>query len=254
MLPLAEAVRRLHDGTLPARSVVLTFDDGTADFCHTVWPLLRRYGFPSTVYATSYYGEKRHPMFSLMCSYLLWKGRHQVIDAEPQLGVMQAADLSSAAKRAIVERSIMVHADREGFNADEKNRQAGRLAEILGIDYEEMLRRRILQLMTPDEVRQVAAEGADVQLHTHRHRAPRNRDLFEQEIVENRLRLEPLTRRPTEHFCYPSNVHHREFLLWLTEQRIDHGDYVHSRARDARCLQAPFAARRRHVGAGTHRI
>ena len=220
VLPLGEAVRRLHCGTLPPRSAVLTFDDGTADFYHTVWPLLKRYGFPSTVYATSYYGEKRHPIFALMCSYLLWKGRHRVLSPEPELGVIQATNLSSAAQRAEVERSIGDCAAREGLDADEKNRRAGRLAELLGIDYDELLRLRVLQLMTSDEIRRVAAEGADVQLHTHRHRAPRDRDLFDQEIVENRRRLEPLTRRPAEHFCYPSNVHHAEFLLWLTEQRV----------------------------------
>ena len=220
VLPLGEAVRRLQAETLPSRAVVLTFDDGSADFSETVWPLLKQYGYPATVYATTYYSEKRRPIFPLMCAYVLWKGRRKVVDAVPELGVTEAVDPSNAGQREIAARAIIDRADLDGLGADEKDRRVARLAELVGVDYEDLLRRRVLQAMTPEEIRQVAAEGADVQLHTHRHRTPRCRDLFEREIVENRTRLELLTGRRAEHFCYPSGVHHREFLPWLAAQRV----------------------------------
>ncbi len=40
-------------GRLPARPVVLTFDDGFADFHREALPLLRRYGFTATVFVTT---------------------------------------------------------------------------------------------------------------------------------------------------------------------------------------------------------
>lgn len=48
---LADAFRA--GGILPKRPVVLTFDDGYADFGREVWPILRRYEFPATVFVTS---------------------------------------------------------------------------------------------------------------------------------------------------------------------------------------------------------
>lgn len=38
---------------LPERPVVLTFDDGYADFADSAWSILARYGFPATVFVTS---------------------------------------------------------------------------------------------------------------------------------------------------------------------------------------------------------
>ncbi|WP_229052990.1 polysaccharide deacetylase family protein [Aeromicrobium sp. Leaf350] len=57
VLPLLEAVRRRADGTLPSRSVVLTFDDGYASVVEKAWPELRERGLPATLYAVSGYLE-----------------------------------------------------------------------------------------------------------------------------------------------------------------------------------------------------
>jgi peptidoglycan/xylan/chitin deacetylase (PgdA/CDA1 family) len=51
VISLDEALRALRGETaMPARAVVLTFDDGYENFYEYAFPVLRRYGFPSTVY------------------------------------------------------------------------------------------------------------------------------------------------------------------------------------------------------------
>lgn len=48
---LADALAK--DGPVSERTVVLTFDDGYADFARVAWPILRRHEFPATVFVTS---------------------------------------------------------------------------------------------------------------------------------------------------------------------------------------------------------
>jgi len=53
VLPLDEAVAGLRNGTLPARAVVLTFDDGYASVLETAWPRLRERGMPATLFVVT---------------------------------------------------------------------------------------------------------------------------------------------------------------------------------------------------------
>ncbi len=214
VLPLGDAVDRLASGTLPPRSAALTFDDGLVDFQQRSWPLLERAGFPATVYVTTYYSPKRVPIFPLMCSYVLWKGRRQRLTADPALG-FPGADLADDAGRERAAETIVAQAYREELDAAARDQRLRELAARVDVDYEALLRRRVLQVMTPEEIREVSARGADVQLHTHRHRTPSHRLEFLREVEENRAIVEGATDRPAVHFCYPSGVYHPECLPWL---------------------------------------
>jgi peptidoglycan/xylan/chitin deacetylase (PgdA/CDA1 family) len=76
--------------------------------------------------------------------------------------------------------------------------------------------------MKPEEVAELARKGLDIQLHTHRHRMPRDRDLFVRELVDNRRFIREMTGSDAtlRHFCYPSGDYAAEFLPWLREQDV----------------------------------
>jgi peptidoglycan/xylan/chitin deacetylase (PgdA/CDA1 family) len=57
VLALSEAVARLADGSLPPRSVSITFDDGYANNLSLAYPLLEKYQMPATVFLSSAYIE-----------------------------------------------------------------------------------------------------------------------------------------------------------------------------------------------------
>jgi len=223
VLPLTEAVQRLYEGTLPPRSVVLTFDDGMFDFHARAWPLLQEFGFPATVYLTTYYSDYDQPIFGLLCSYLLWRARTRMPqpDVTPLFGTPMPWQLSDGPGRARAKRDILAHADREQMTAQERTAWAERLADLLGVDYEAIRAKRMLTVMTRDEAAEIAREGIDIELHTHRHRTPNDRALFLREISDNRERIERIRDGVARHFCYPSGVYRPEFLPWLREAGVN---------------------------------
>lgn len=220
VLPLAEGLDRLYHGRLPKKSVVITVDDGNYDFYKQALPLLKQYGFPVTVYLTTFYCDYNKPVFGHVCSYMLWKRQGEVIRARDLIGSPLELDLRSAGSRAQSLDCLLSFAEEQHLSAEEKNQLAERLAGLLSIDYAELLRKRLFHRMNPSEVAAIAAAGVDVQLHTHRHRTPADRALFHREIDDNRCRIEAMTGRPTGHFSYPNSVCKPDFLTWLSQKGI----------------------------------
>jgi peptidoglycan/xylan/chitin deacetylase (PgdA/CDA1 family) len=220
VLPLGEALQRVHASDLPPRSVAVTFDDGTYDFYRRAYPLLKKYKIPVTVYQTTYYSENPMPVFNLIYSYMLWKRRAEKVGPIPEIGINETMDLSTQLSRHRVVRCLVERADRENLTGKEKNEVASRLAKALGVDYSDLCSKRILQLMNAHEIAEIAKDGVDVQLHTHRHRTPEDEALFQREIDDNRRRVESLTGKSAQHFCYPSGVYRPEFVSWLQKDGI----------------------------------
>ena len=219
VLPLGLALDRLYSNTLPERSVAITFDDGTYDFMRQAYPLLQKYGFPATVYLTTYYCENNRPVFPGFCSYLLWKARDTVIDAAPITGETERWDLRTESGRARAQRSMLRFADESQLGTPGKTELLEQLAGALGLDYAALVATRVVHILTPNEVSVLARNGVDFQLHTHRHRTPIDQQLFRKEIEDNRRSLSDAGQRAL-HFCYPSGVYWQEFLPWLRTEKV----------------------------------
>jgi peptidoglycan/xylan/chitin deacetylase (PgdA/CDA1 family) len=220
VLPLGEALQRLYRRDLPPRSVAITFDDGTHDFYARAYPLLRNFGFPATVYLTTYYTDLEFPVFSLICSYMMWKARDRGTVDLYEFGVAQPVALGLAVERDTALLQLLRWVDSQNLTGEQKNGVAARVAERLNVDFADIMRKRILQLMNRSELKELAEAGVDLQLHTHRHRTPRNEELFRKEIRDNRERIANIVPGARTHFCYPSGVYEREFLGWLAADGI----------------------------------
>lgn len=58
-IQLSKLVQHLNDGSLPSKSIAVTFDDGYADNLYTAKPLLEKYEIPATVFiCTGYTGKE----------------------------------------------------------------------------------------------------------------------------------------------------------------------------------------------------
>ena len=219
VLPLGEGLRRLQAAELPRKSVAITFDDGGYDFYAAAFPVIRDYGFPVTVYQTTYYSDYQKPVFNLVCSYLLWKGRDRLLHSPKELGLTGPLDLRTEEGRMQILRKLVLDADASNLTGFQKNDLAATLAKSLEISYDELLSSRIFQLMNSSERAELAAAGVDFQLHTHRHRTPLEEHLFRKEIQDNRHSLQKLGETAI-HFCYPSGIYRPEFLNWLQMENV----------------------------------
>lgn len=206
VLRLDDALKRLSDGTLPNCSTVITIDDGFYSVHRHAAGPLHRHDFPSTLYLTTYYFDKQTPFYDLTIDYICWKSTKSHADLSavpvPILAEMGKVALTGARRNKIAR--IAKEHGATNLNQTDRCLLADSLAGCLGIDYQEMLKSRILSTLNPDEVSELLKMGMDVQLHTHRHRLPIDADQVAKEIEDNRTIIAKLTPDEKRHFCYPS--------------------------------------------------
>ena len=219
VLSLEEAVQRCDQGNLPPRSVVLTFDDGTIDFLECAVPILRDFGFPATLYLTTYYCDRGVPVPTPAASYLLWKGRRAArLDFAGLFGIQGSMPIATADDRRSVLRTIAPWI--KNASTDEKAQAIETLSQRVGFAPGEFVASRLSQIMSAAEVRGLPADKIDVELHTHRHRTPNDPALFLQELRENETIIEQLRGRTPRHFCYPDGVFRSDMAPLLHELQI----------------------------------
>ena len=220
VLPLGEALHRLQEQTLPPRSVVITFDDGGYDFYARAYPILQASRFPVTVYLTTYHSDNQRPIFNLVCSYMLWKRRGQILNKGAELGISPLMDLTTEMNRHKIVLQLNDRSETEQLTGSQKDDLAATLAKLLDLDYAELKRKRLIHIMAPNEIAELASKGVDFQLHTHRHREPLEEKLFRKEIEDNRQRIRATASSDPIHFCYPSGIYEQQFLDWLQKEHV----------------------------------
>lgn len=221
VLPLGEALARLYRGELPPRAVVLTFDDGYFDFQARALPVLRRFGYPATVYVTTGRVERNLPNVNLLMSYALWKSPLRTFDGRDIPGLGQEYSLGAPDDRQQVAQRVIDALLRADGGEQRRDDVARLVTERAGLDYTALRDSRVLTLLRPDELRTLAADGIDFQLHTHMHRSPDDPRDFVRDVMVNRERLHAMTGAWASHFCYPSGNYRDGYVEALRQHGIE---------------------------------
>lgn len=223
VLPLGEALRLMNENRLPPRSVVITFDDGTYDFYVHAYPMLREFEFPVTLYLSSYYCRHQVPVFNVAWAYMLWKSIGRTFDATGFAEEGGKFHIGNVEQWQRIRARTQRHIDERSLSTREKDELLNELAGRLGFDISTIRGRRMLQYMSAGEVREMSRGGVDIQLHTHRHRMPRDRELFRREILDNIREIRDITgtNAAPAHFCYPSGDWDPSFFPWLEELGVN---------------------------------
>ena len=170
---------------------------------HKAAPLLRKYGFPSTLYVTTRDVLSKAPVFDVALRYLLWKKRNETLDLcsiglDPETIVLSTTDERESVACRISEISK---------NWDDHNKQVIllKLAETLGIDLNSDGDSLLFRLMTMEKLAQLPLWRMDLQLHTHRHCLPiGDPEDVKSEIIDNRTVLKRIAVDNFSIFAIPA--------------------------------------------------
>ncbi len=222
ILPLADALDRLAAGTLPHRAVAVTFDDGAADFYTRAYPVLKEFDVPTMLYQTTWYVDREQPVFNTMSSFLFWHARGRSVHVPWRAEPSHIPQSVSSAEFRALHREAREQVLQSGLDAGAQMELLAKIARACGVNFQSLLSRRQLFLMSSDELRLLDPSLVDIQLHTHRHRTPESRQLYIRELKDNEQALVRILQRPLRlrHFCYPSGVYRPEHGTWLREEGI----------------------------------
>lgn len=214
VLPLDEAIKGLQSQSLPNYSLVITFDDGFKSHLRLAHDLLQRYGFPYTIYLTSYYSSRQISLGNLVIRYAFWKSSVPGAELASTLSMMPPP-------AEIDDREVWLQSALNRFNSvqgdAEKVSFLHALLSTLHLDADEILSRDSFRIMSGEEMQSLAALGVDFQLHTHRHRWVNNDLIARDELQLNADYIFEKTGRQPKHLCYPSGVWHEQLLPLLRE-------------------------------------
>ena len=184
------------EGELPARPVVITFDDGYADNYEVVHPVLKAAGMSAAFYVTVDSIDKRELPWPgrVRYAFLNSRGKKWIEPGGREWPLMEAAQRVSAFDRACEYFGKMVgEAQREQVRCLEKELDSGSAEDGAQL------------MMSWDQVRGLARAGHIVGSHTMTHPNMAhiaNADVMT-EFAESKRRLEEELSRPVVHFSYP---------------------------------------------------
>lgn len=195
VLPLTEAVNRLHDGTLPHRAVCVTFDDGYRDNVDIALPILRKHGVHATFFIAT----------GFLDGSCMWNDR--VIETVRNLNG-DSVDLTGfTGKRFdlpvdLCARGSVLQAMLRAIKHLPFEQREAAVTFIEG-----HLGRTVTGLMMQEvDVRALIQAGMDIGAHTVNHPILSRLPVAEarQEIATSKQTLESITGRPVHLFAYPN--------------------------------------------------
>lgn len=198
VLPLDEAVDRMHSRSLPPRALCVTFDDGYADNATVAFPILRRHGLPATFFIAAGFIDGGVPWNDILTESFR-RCERDFVELPRIAGIeLGAWDLSgNAGRRAAILSTI----DRIKYLPTARRLDAVQaVVAACGVVTPSDL------MMSSAQVKQLVDGGMTVGGHTISHPILAHADeaTVRQEVAEGRDRLQAITGRAVELFAYPN--------------------------------------------------
>lgn len=191
----------------PALTTAITFDDGWYSTASELVPVLAKLNIPSTLYlCTSHYLEG-WAVPSVTVRYLIWKSGLQSVRLSG-LGEDLDGDveLSTPSLRNLAANRIVKAIDASAPQREVKHAMLERLAACLKLPSQALnLASRRFEYMNERELRALARQGCEIELHGHIHNYPAGDTAkFEADLRECSDTIVAAGLPTPGHYCYPS--------------------------------------------------
>lgn len=202
VIPLADAVRQLQAGTLPARAACITFDDGYADNAEIALPILQAHGVHATFFvATGFLNGGR--MWNDSVIEAVRRAPGSTLDAR-ELGLGSHAIDTLAQRQAAIAALIGAL---KYLPMDERLVQVDKLVALLGVALPDDL------MMSSAQVQQLHEAGMGIGGHTVHHPilAAVPAPAAQAEIARGKAELEAIIGARVALFAYPNGKPHTDY-------------------------------------------
>jgi peptidoglycan/xylan/chitin deacetylase (PgdA/CDA1 family) len=207
VIPLAEAVARLGSGSLPARPLAITFDDGYADNQQIAAPILSKLALPATFFIASGYLDGGRMFNDSITAALRDCARGTLDLTELGLGIHSLESLEQR-RQAI---SVLLP-QVKGLDPTRRAVTAERVCELAEVVPPDDL------MMTSSQVAAIARDGFEIGAHTVNHPILARLDVIaaREEIHRGRKRLEEIAHSPVSLFAYPNGRPGEDYTMQTT--------------------------------------
>jgi peptidoglycan/xylan/chitin deacetylase (PgdA/CDA1 family) len=212
VISLDEAVTSLQAGASRGCEVVITLDDGWWSTLAFAAPLLKRFGYPATLYLSTKHAVDGTPVAPVVLGYMLWKRNKTQLKLEnidPSVdGTYELGSEHDATKITRLDPELQARVLRH-------------IAERLDLEAAALTADKRFRLIALEDIRTLAQLGVDTQLHTHDHLMPMEFTELREQLEQNAQNIRRFRHgAPPRHFCYPSGQHSDEHLPWLAQLGI----------------------------------
>lgn len=195
VLPLSDAISHLQSGTLPARAVSITFDDGYADNYENALPVLEKYNLPATFFIATGYLDG-----GCMWNDRIIESLRRCKDERLDLRGSGLGDYAIVTMQDRVEAIRAIIGPVKYLPLDERESVARGIQEITQTILPSNM------MMTRSQVKALHEAGMEIGGHTVNHPILANcdRHAAREEIMEGKRDLETLLGKPVRLFAYPN--------------------------------------------------
>ncbi len=206
VLPLAETIDYLKKGkSLPRNTTVITIDDGYTDAYDIAFPLLKKFGFPATVYVITDFLDKKSWLWTDVMRYVLMNTKKDSIEIEFAAGDTINCALSGDPAR--LETASRINERLKKLPNELKDEKISQIGKYLEVDIPALPPDRFGPL-TWMQCQEMEADNIRIESHTVTHPiltkvGPETLDF---EMRTSKKRLEDILGRRIDHFCYPNGT------------------------------------------------